>query len=360
MKKELYTSISYNLLLEVFSIQIDIQINPRFNQSAFEFQEVQKEVFNCYFNQNFNAGLRIALDARDQYPENKSKIIFWIACFYALIGENKKALETLEEGIMYGAWWTENSLLSEPDLKELRAHPRMQKIAEVGNERFNKEKSKTRPKLLVRTPKSYNENKNYPLLFVLHWRGTNNAEFEVYWNKIIERNEILLCLLQSSQMSGDNQFCWDDESKGLSELQQVFSSLRKKFNVDSSKIILAGASQGARLSFTALFSDLIPTRGFIFAFPSIGDSNAFINNFKNVKSLQSLRGCIISGQRDNFFKENKLLYKILINSGVECQFRSYPELGHFFPDDFDLILKKSIDYILNKDCNPSKSSSPSR
>ena len=182
----------------------------------------------------------------------------------------------------------------------------------------------------------------------------------VYWNKVIERNEILLCLLQSSQMSGDNQFCWDDENKGLLELQQVFIFLRKKFNVDLSKIILAGASQGARLSFTALLSDLIPTRGFIYAFPSIGNSDSFINNFKDVKSLQSLRGCIISGQRDNFFKENKLLYEILINSGVECQFHSYPELGHVLPDDFDLILKKSIDYILNKDCNPSKSSSPSR
>jgi predicted esterase len=129
-------------------------------------------------------------------------------------------------------------------------------------------------------------------------------------------------------------------------MQQSLSFLKKKFNIDSSKVILAGASQGARLSFTALLSNLIPASGFIYAFPSIGDSTAFINNFKIVKSLQSLRGSIIAGQRDNFYKENKLLREILIDRGVECQFFSYPELGHVFPDDFDIILKKSVDYIL--------------
>ncbi len=157
--------------------------------------------------------------------------------------------------------------------------------------------------------------------------------------------------MQSSQISGDNQFCWDNERKGLSEMQQSFLLLRKKFNINLSKIILAGASQGARLSFTALLSDLIPASGFIYAFPSIGDSNAFISNFKILKPLQSLRGSIISGQRDNFHGENKLLSEILINNGVECQFFSYPELGHVFPDDFDLILKKSVKYILKWNSN---------
>jgi predicted esterase len=338
----------------VFSIQIEIQINPKYKRSTIEFQDVQKEVFNCYFSQNFNEGLKIASNARNLYPESISKTTFWIACFYALLGDNEKALEALEEGIKHGAWWPRNLLLSEQDIKELRKHPRLLNIAEFGDKRFNKEKTKSQPKLLVRTPKSYNENKKYPLLFVLHWRGGNNTEFEVYWNKVIERNEILLCLLQSSQMSGDSQFCWDDEKKGLLELQKAFFYLKKKFNIDLSKIILAGASQGARLSFTALLSDLIPTSGFIYAFPSIGDSNAFINNFKDVKSLQSLRGSIIAGQRDSFYKENKLLCEILINSGVECKFFSYPDLGHLFPDDFDLILKKSIDYILKMNCNDKK------
>ncbi len=330
----------------MFSIQIEIQINPRYKRSAIEFQDLQKKVFKCYFSQNFKAGLKIALDARYLYPESISKTTFWIACFYTLLGENEKALEALEEGKKDGAWWTRNLLLSEQDIKELRKHPRLLNIAEFGDERFNKEKTNSNSKLLVRTPKPYNENKKYPLLFVLHWRGGNNTEFEVYWNKVLEQNEIILCLLQSSQLSGDNQFCWDDERKGLLELQQSFFSLKKKFKIDLSKIILAGASQGARLSLTALLSDLIPASGFIYAFPSIGDSNAFFNNFKNVKSLHSLRGSIIAGQRDNFYKENKLLCEILINRGVECQFFSYPELGHLFPDDFDLILKKSVDYIL--------------
>lgn len=323
-----------------------MQINPKSKRSAIEFQDVQKKVFSCYFSQNFNAGLKIALNARSLYPESLSKTAFWIACFFALLGDTEKALEALEEGLKHGAWWTRNLLLNEQDIKELRKHPRLLEIAKLGDERFNEEKTKCRPTLLVRTPKSYNENKKYPILFVLHWRGGNNTEFEVYWNKVIEHNEILLCLLQSSQLSGDHQFCWDDECKGLLELEHAFLFLKKKFTIDFSKIILAGASQGARLSFTALLSELIPASGFIYAFPSIKDSYTFINSFKSVQSLQSLRGCIIAGQRDNFYKENKLLSEILINNGIECQFFSYPELGHLFPDNFDLVLKKSIDYII--------------
>jgi predicted esterase len=288
------------------------------------------------------------LEAKFQYPENKSMIIYWIACFYTLLGENEKALEVLEEGIRHGAWWTKNTLLTEPDIKELRENPRMLQIAEIGEERFNKKKTKCRPTLLIRTPKSYSENKKYPLLFVLHWRGGNNVDFEAYWNEIIVNNDIILCLFQSSQMYGDNQFCWDDESKGLLELQQVFRSLREKINIDLSKIVLAGASQGARLSFTAMLSELIPATGFIYAFPSIGDSIAFINSFKSFKSFQSIRGCIISGELDNFHKENELLSKILIDSGVNCQFLSYPDLGHYIPDNFNQILEESIDYVLNK------------
>ena len=137
--------------------------------------------------------------------------------------------------------------MNEPDLIELRNHPRLLKVAEFGDEIYTKESKNTGSKVLVRTPESYNEKKKYPLLFVLHWRGGNNTEFEVYWNKVLEQKEILLCLLQSSQLSGDNQFCWDDESKGLLEFQQAFLSLRNKFNIDFSKrftqnIVLFGTS----------------------------------------------------------------------------------------------------------------------
>jgi len=339
----------------VVSIQIEIQINPKLKPSALKFQEVQREVLNCYFRQNFNEGLRIALEARHLYPESISKTVFWIACFSALLGDRETALEALEEGIQHGAWWPRNLLLNEPDIKELRTHPRLLNIANLGDERLNKEKTNCQPKLLVRTPKSYNENKKLPLLFVLHWRGGNNTEFEVYWNKVLEQNEILLCLLQSSQISGDNQFCWDDEKKGLLELYQSFVSLKERVNINLSKIILAGASQGARLSLTALLSDLIPASGFIYAFPSIKDSHAFINNFETIKSLQSLRGSIIAGQQDNFYQENKLLYEILLHRGVKGHFFSYPELGHVFPDDFDRILNKSVDYILKLNCNGNES-----
>ena len=121
-----------NEYLEEFRVEHNkkFEKQPRYKQNAKKYEYVKKEIYNCYFNQNFAKGLRIVTKTKDKFPENGSKITLWIACFLALLGENEKALEALEEGIKHGAWWPRNLPLSEQDIKELRKHPRLLNFAE--------------------------------------------------------------------------------------------------------------------------------------------------------------------------------------------------------------------------------------
>jgi predicted esterase len=321
-------------------------LNPPSQPEGPDFQKITKKIHQFYFNQQFKLGLNLALETHGKFSSYKSITFYWIACFQALLKQKEAALKTLEEGISNGIWWSRNSLMQEPDLKEIRNDLRFSQILEICDYRHTLEKQSTQPELLIRTPTNYKGQK-LPILLVLHSWGSNNADFEHYWNGGVEQREILFCSLQSSQLVGQNRYGWDNEQIGHKEIHQALTTINNNFKIKNSNIIMAGASQGARTVLSAVFSGITSVRGFLLLFPAIRDTNAFLSYDEfQFSNLLKVKGIIITGEKDQFYGPNKQLSEELNFRGINCKFKSYQDLGHWFPDDFTQVLKESIDFIL--------------
>jgi hypothetical protein len=315
---------------------IKIQENPSHNPRRELMASVEAQMMECEENGLYDKGLKLAIDSIDRFPENPTMTYSWMALFYVLLGKNKKSLQTLAEGLTKGAMWSPPFL--EEGFQGLKDHPRFLEILELTRKRFSHNKDPDQAELLVRTPKSYSTSKKYPLLLVFHGRFDCNASNDIHWRNIIEQKEIILALLQSSQMQSGNHFVWDEENKAFEDLRRAFAILVRKYPIDTSKIVLAGVSQGSELALVALFSGFVAATNFISVIPAFG---GFSYQLTDEDSLQV-------GEQDPRFSRTKTFFELLRENGVECQLFSYPELGHQIPNDFDQVLIKAVDFVLKK------------
>lgn len=326
---------------------IKLHENPSLDPRKDEMARLEAQMTECEENSLYNKGLKLAIDSIARFPENPSLTYSWTAIFYILLGQNNKALQTLAGGLVNGAVWSPPFL--EDGFQGLKDHPRFLEILELARKKLSQHTDLGQAELLVRTPKGYSTAKRYPLLLVFHGRFDCNAANDIRWRNIIEQKEIVLALLQSSQMQSANHFVWDEENKAFEDLQRALAILGERYSIDASKIILAGVSQGSELALIALFSGLVAATSFISVIPSFGGFSYQLteeNALRNKK--QNSRGCFIAGERDPRFSKTKTFYGLLRKKGVDCQLFSYPELGHQIPDDIDQALTKAVDFVLQE------------
>ncbi len=326
---------------------IKIHENPSHNPRRVEIAKVEAQMMDCEEKGLYDKGLKLALDSIDHFPENPTITYSWAALFYVLLGKNKKSLQTLTEGLTKGAVWSPPFL--EEGFQGLKDHPRFLEILELTRKRLSLDKDLEQAELLVRTPKSYFTSKQYPLLLVFHGRFHSNAANDIYWRNIIEQKEIILALLQSSQMLSGNHFVWDDENKAFEDLRRALAILVKRYPINASKIVLTGVSQGSELALVALFSGFATVTKFISVIPSFGGFSYQLTDTDSLRNKkENIRGCFIVGEQDPRFSRTKTVFKLLRENGVECRLFSYPELSHQIPDDFDQVLAKAVDFVLRE------------
>ncbi|MHA2247076.1 MAG: hypothetical protein ACXADY_19180 [Candidatus Hodarchaeales archaeon] len=326
---------------------VKIQENPNINLRGVEMGKVEAQMMECEENGLYNKGLKIAIDSIDSFPENPTMTYIWAALFYVLLGKNEKSLQTLAEGLTKGAVWLPPFL--EEGFQGLKDNPRFLEIIEISRKRFSHLKDLDQAELLVRTPKNYSTSKRYPLLLVFHGRFDCNAANDIHWRNIIEHKEIFLALLQSSQIQSGNHFVWDDENKSFMDFQRALSILVKRYPIDTSRIVLAGVSQGSELALVAIFSGLAAATKFISVIPAFGGFSYQLIEKDSLRNKKGkICGCFIVGEQDPRFSKTKTFLELLMENGVYYKLFSYPELGHQIPDDFDQVLIKAVDFVLKK------------
>jgi predicted esterase len=321
--------------------------NPRLDPRKDEMARLEAQMMECEENQLYEKGLKLALDSIDRFPENPSLTYSWAAIFYFLLKQNEKSLQTLVEGLANGALWSPAFL--QDGFQGFKGHPRFLEVLELAKKKISKYKDLDQAELLVRMPKGYSTAKQYPLLLVFHGRFDSNTANDIRWRTILEQKEIILALLQSSQMQSANHFVWDEENTALKDLQRALAVLLERYPINPSQIILAGVSQGSELALVALFSGFAAATGFIGVIPSFGGfSYQFTDKTSLRNKVENVRGCFIAGELDPRFSRTKTFYELLREKGAECQLFAYPQLGHQIPDDIDRVLTKAMDFLLQE------------
>ncbi|MCU9613313.1 DUF3089 domain-containing protein [Caldibacillus lycopersici] len=304
-----------------------------------KFVALQKQVFKLFKNKNYDDVLSVINKAEDQFPERLDRTIFWKACVYSLLGRQENAVAVLEEGLKKGVWWNPIRLTRDQDLNSLHNLESFKTIVKRCGDILESSGQNSQAQLYT-----YGNCNAAIGIFSLHWRGSNVGDYAPYWFDNNRLKEYFYGFPQSSQIFGYNSYCWDDPEVSKEEISTTFAEYKKKGNTKQD--ILAGASQGGKLTIELSFTNPTPSmKGFIAVIPSIQDV-ASIEALLHTNTETEMRGCIITGDKDPYYKNTVELVKMFEAYSIPCKLIVIEGLGHDFPSDFPDLLTEAVDYIL--------------
>lgn len=305
------------------------------------FEKVAEKVFSYYGQKKYSEALEVVENAMAKYPEKVSRTGYWAACLYTKLNNQKQAIEILKNLFKKGFWWAPEMLTKDPDLTPLLKNEDFKQLVNECNSVYKKVQAKTKPKLLLKLPRYYDEDNQYPLIIILHWRNGNVKDFFKHWDVSILRNNYILAFPQSSQVLGMDDYCWDNIKLAKDEILTHYRNIMDKYKINKNEIIIAGASQGGRLSIDLALEEN-KFHGFIAAIPAISDVNYYL---KLKDNWNDTKGVLITGDKDNYYQKTNDFYYAFKKLKCPVKLVVEKELGHTLSEKFPQSIKESIEFI---------------
>jgi predicted esterase len=296
-----------------------------------------------YHSGEYQRAYDLLADAFAECIDQRWLLYFWKVCLLARLGRESEAEEVLQEALAQGYYYNEALLHGDEDLATLQGHPHFEELVSHSEDLIRAAQAQATPGLTLLEPVESNY-PSVPLLISLHGNHSNSELMQPYWNHLSDQGW-LVALPQSSQVSGNHLYRWDDADLALRELSTHFTTLSHKISVDPAHVVLAGFAKGGELAIRAALQQTLPATGFLCIAP-------FLNNLPELEPLISanrssaLRGYFILGELDNHCTPPALhLSELMRLHGIVCQTEIVPNLGHRFPDDYRAAIQRGLQFL---------------
>ncbi|HAM79216.1 DUF3089 domain-containing protein [Ornithinibacillus bavariensis] len=304
-----------------------------------KFVSLQKEVFRLFGEGRLDEVHSLIDHVQNEFPNRLDKTIFWRACAFSKQERLDSAVQALQAGLDQGFWWNPIILTGDPDLEPLQGLSEFQTILKECEHIFESRKKDAKPQLFT-----FGNTEADIGIFSLHMRGTNVQDFAPHWINGNTKEDYFFGFPQSSQTFGYQSFCWDNPDITERELRETFSEYHALGS--AKKVILAGASQGGKLALElCLPGNPFNGKGFISVIPAIRDTADIEQQLKNIRDT-SIRGCIITGDKDFFYEKTVELVPILESYQIKCKLIVVEGMGHFIPNNLAELLQEAVDFIM--------------
>jgi phospholipase/carboxylesterase len=190
---------------------------------------------------------------------------------------------------------------------------------------------------VVRVPKE--SKKGAPMLILLHGYGSNENDLFSLSNQI-PSNWLVVSVRAPNKIS-NNSYCWysvrmenakiiintKEEAESREAILTLIHKLSKIYKVDTSKIVLAGFSQGANIAESTSLLNSKTIKGFaVFSGRFLDELKPFLIKSQNYKNMMAF---VAHGNQDNmlpinYAQENT---KILSQLGIKIEYIT-DEVGH--------------------------------
>jgi predicted esterase len=313
-----------------------------------DWTDLQDHVMTVYAQGRPREALEAADRAARVFPDMSTRTAYWRACLHSLLGETREALAILREGVGHGIWWSESTLMNESDFAPIRDFLEFQDILRVCKDMAAAAQRASRPQLMILPPRKVESPTSPPLLMALHSRGANSRQFAPRWEAAVDAG-MVVAVPQSSQMCATDEYCWDDEDKAAGEVAWAYARASEECRFDADRVVLAGASQGARIAIAAaLKGGGFRSCGFIAVVPAIRDITQLAALMPEAVR-RYVRGYIVTGDKDQFYQWVCLLHDAMKNAGLSCELDVREGMGHRFPPDFGTTLPRALDFVLARE-----------
>jgi predicted esterase len=307
---------------------------------AMEFFKKSEALFEFYGEGKYVDALAVAEKLAIEHPEQDARTAFWLICLQNMTGQSERALQTFEDAVARGAWWAESRMRGDSDLDSLQGNPEFERLVKLSEAMRKQAEAAAKPELFVHQPPGAGP---FPLLIVLGPRG-NVPELDLRdWSPVLKLGW-MLALPRSTQMASPTSFLWDDREKALNEIEAHYKTLLKDDSVDASRIVIAGFSQGAARAIELVMGQKMKARGFIAVVPGMLD----LAELEGWAASSKVRGVLISGGKDPRYEMFIQIKELFARHHLPLMFEHFPEMAHQIPDDFEAILQKALEFILQE------------
>lgn len=290
--------------------------------------------------------LEFATREGGQFPLHVSRIHVWRMGLACRLGDLPGALQILDQTLARGSWLPVSWLEEQPDLDPLRSLPEYRELVEHAREYQARAQLSSTPHLLLQRPRPETGQPPYPLLVALHGDFRNAASAIEPWSHACAWGWVV-ALPQSSQVFAPDAFVWDDRVRGMRELQEHWTVLCGREDVDCQRAVLSGYTTGAALALAAALEGRVATRGVI-AHAPVGLDLTALEATLEAASPSPPRVYLVAGELDVPAVEVvRALDGSLQRHDIPCEVEIRPGLTHDFPTDYDSTLERALAFVVN-------------
>lgn len=314
--------------------------------SYIEDPEVFQQAFDLYMKGEVQTAYDLLTDESPNYPDHEQRIYEWRFDMAAKLGKLELAEEILQDALDSGCFYGEFALRKDDDVQVLQGRPFFESLVQRSYQMLADAQSFGRPRLEVIDRGTAVDGKT-PLFLALHGNNSTVDKFKPYWQPLLNKGW-LVALPQSSQVGGKNIYVWNNMGIVEKELKEHYRKLSTDTVIDPEKTIISGFSKGGHAAIVAALKQVFAIRGFIAVAPYIPKIEEMVPLVDSCPN-RNLRGYMLLGEEDKECTPGATeLREELIKRGIQCGIEVFPGLGHDFPDDFDHVLPRAIDFVLGR------------
>ncbi len=308
-----------------------------------DYKEMRAHLGDLFEQKKYAEAAALLESVLDRFPDNLVANTFNLAAARVNLGENDKAVEALEEGLRRGVFyglWDFFATFWDP----LRETPRFQAFLKANQARVDEAQSKAVMLTDVVTPEGYDPSRKYPVFIALHGGGESIAEFKPLWTSPRLRNEFITVYVQSTQVASMRGFHWQDAALTRRDLEAAYKRVLAQYPVDAARVLIGGFSSGGYGSMIAAFGNIFPIRGFVALCPPVPETIS--DEDIQAAKFRGLLGTLLTTEQDNRVEAQRALAERLEKLGLKIEFHLTPNIGHWFPKDFETLLDQAIGRVL--------------
>jgi pimeloyl-ACP methyl ester carboxylesterase len=297
---------------------------------------------NLYRESKYADALQIVEQNADRFPEQSARTTFWKMCLLSLCDRADDVISVFRHGLDSGLWWAESQFI-DTDLDAVRDLPEFKRLMAESTQKSIEMQAHIPPARTILVPDDLSA--DLPLLIGLHGRNGHKDSNLEEWETARRRGWLVLSP-QSRQVLYPGSYCWDDSEQGLNDILFHFAEIKKTYNVDLQRIIVAGFSQGSGMAIYAALSRKLKVSGFIGIGTYWADPESLAPLAQLASQTKALRGYFVVGEKDQTLNKTREIQKILDENDIQFGEEVHPDLGHEFPSDFESSFDKAIKFLL--------------
>lgn len=313
------------------------------------FELLYEQLQKLYHNEEYESALRLASEARNRFPEQRTALDYWRLTMAARLGKAKLAKQILREAIEHGEWYSELLLRRSPSLRLLQDDSEFESLVSRNQEIAEKDHNTNYPLYTLRPEKRCQGGGTpCPLLLGLHGNATTAQSCMAFWAPAAASGW-LVAAPQSSQAIWKGAYVWDDRQSARIEIQRHYQSMLERYAIDVKRAVIAGHSTGSELAIWLALNRAFKMRGFLAISPETGfltDPNEWMPLLDRDAPV-GLRGYILIGEKDTSVNIESLQIFItqLEQANIPCRLEIIPSAGRHYDPGYDSAVLRALDFI---------------